>query len=105
MCETFHMISDCSCDLSLGLAQEKSIPIVPFYASFEGERHQEKILKLASEIFISIFFLPERKFLSSALQQNSAVLCSRPRPKKTLYQKRIKMRKLHNCKSSQAVFI
>jgi len=84
MCETFHMISGCSCDLSLGLAQEKSIPIVPFYASFEGERHQEKILKLASEIFISIFLLPERKFLSSALQQNSAVLCSRPPAEKNI---------------------
>lgn len=35
MSETFHIISDGSCDLPPRLAQEKNITVVPFYVSFD----------------------------------------------------------------------
>lgn len=39
MTETFHIISDGSCDLPVKLAQEKNITIVPFYVSFDEEHY------------------------------------------------------------------
>ncbi len=39
MSETFHIISDGSCDLPIELAEEKNITIVPFYVSFEDEHY------------------------------------------------------------------
>lgn len=39
MTETFHIISDGSCDLPPKLAQEKNITIVPFYVSFDEEHY------------------------------------------------------------------
>ena len=35
MGETFHIVSDGSCDLPSELAQEKNITVVPFYVSFD----------------------------------------------------------------------
>lgn len=39
MSETFHIISDGSCDLPPALAQEKNITVVPFYVSFDDEHY------------------------------------------------------------------
>ena len=38
MSETFHIISDGSCDLPTGLVQKENITVVPFYVSFDDER-------------------------------------------------------------------
>lgn len=52
MTETFHIISDGSCDLPPKLAQEKNITIVPFYVSFDEEHY----LKENVEIDIRDFY-------------------------------------------------
>ena len=52
MTETFHIISDGSCDLPVKLAQEKNITIVPFYVSFDEEHY----LKENVEIDIRDFY-------------------------------------------------
>lgn len=52
MSETFHIISDGSCDLPSGLAQEKDITVVPFYVSFDDEHY----LKENTEIGIRDFY-------------------------------------------------
>ncbi len=39
MKESFHIVSDGSCDLPPELAQEKNITIVPFYVSFDNEHY------------------------------------------------------------------
>lgn len=39
MGETFHIISDGSCDLPVKLTQEKNITVVPFYVSFDDEHY------------------------------------------------------------------
>ena len=52
MTETFHIISDGSCDLPPKLAQEKNITIVPFYVSFDDEHY----LKENVEIDIRDFY-------------------------------------------------
>lgn len=52
MSETFHIISDGSCDLPSSLAQEKNITVVPFYVSFDDERY----LKEKTEIAVRDFY-------------------------------------------------
>lgn len=42
MKETFHIISDGSCDLPPALAQEKNITVVPFYVSFDDKCYQKE---------------------------------------------------------------
>lgn len=39
MSETFHIISDGSCDLPVEQAEEKNITVVPFYVSFDDENY------------------------------------------------------------------
>ncbi|MCI8673458.1 MAG: DegV family protein [Lachnospiraceae bacterium] len=39
MSETFHIISDGSCDLPVELAAEKNITVVPFYVSFDDGQY------------------------------------------------------------------
>lgn len=39
MKETFHIISDGSCDLPPELAREKNVTVVPFYVSFDEEHY------------------------------------------------------------------
>lgn len=39
MSETFHIISDGSCDLPPALTKEKNITVVPFYVSFDEEHY------------------------------------------------------------------
>jgi len=39
MSETFHIISDGSCDLPVELVREKNITVVPFYVSFDDEHY------------------------------------------------------------------
>lgn len=39
MSESFHIISDGSCDLPPALAREKNITVVPFYVSFDDEHY------------------------------------------------------------------
>ncbi len=39
MRETFHIISDGSCDLPVSLTQEKNITVVPFYVSFDDQHY------------------------------------------------------------------
>ena len=39
MSESFHIISDGSCDLPADLAEEKNITVVPFYVSFDDEHY------------------------------------------------------------------
>lgn len=52
MNETFHIISDGSCDLPVELTQEKNITVVPFYVSFDDEHY----LKENVEINIRDFY-------------------------------------------------
>lgn len=52
MSETFHIISDGSCDLPTELAEEKNITVVPFYVSFDEEHY----LKEKEEIGIREFY-------------------------------------------------
>ena len=58
MSETFHIISDGSCDLPSSLVQEKNITVVPFYVSFDDERY----LKEKTEIAVRDFYqmMPEK---------------------------------------------
>ena len=39
MHETFHIISDGSCDLPQDLVKDKNITVVPFYVSFDDEHY------------------------------------------------------------------
>lgn len=52
MSETFHIISDGSCDLPQQLAREKNITVVPFYVSFDEEHY----LKENTEIGVRDFY-------------------------------------------------
>lgn len=52
MKESFHIVSDGSCDLPPELAREKNITIVPFYVSFDDEHY----LKENVEIDIRDFY-------------------------------------------------
>ncbi len=46
MSDTFHIISDGSCDLPPRLTEEKNITVVPFYVSFDGEHYQKEIVEI-----------------------------------------------------------
>ena len=46
MKETFHIISDGSCDLSPELAREKNITVVPFYVSFDDEHYYKENVEI-----------------------------------------------------------
>lgn len=52
MTESFHIISDGSCDLPEQLVQEKNITVVPFYVSFDDEHY----FKEKAEIDIRDFY-------------------------------------------------
>ena len=52
MTESFHIISDGSCDLPELLVQEKNITVVPFYVSFDDEHY----FKEKAEIDIRDFY-------------------------------------------------
>lgn len=46
MSETFHIISDGSCDLPTELAQEKNITVVPFYVSFDDAHYLKENVQI-----------------------------------------------------------
>ncbi len=49
--ETFHIISDGSCDLPPELAAEKNITVVPFYVSFDDEHYEKEIAEVGIRDF------------------------------------------------------
>lgn len=51
MSETFHIISDGSCDLPTALTQEKNITVVPFYVSFDEEQYYKENVDIAIRDF------------------------------------------------------
>ncbi|MDE6845500.1 MAG: DegV family protein [Lachnospiraceae bacterium] len=51
MRESFHIISDGSCDLPPELAQEKNITIVPFYVSFDDEHYLKENVEIGIRDF------------------------------------------------------
>ena len=51
MSETFHIVSDGSCDLSPALAEEKNITIVPFYVSFDDEHYLKENIDITVRDF------------------------------------------------------
>ena len=51
MNETFHIISDGSCDLPSGLAEEKNITVVPFYVSFDDEHYLKEDVEIGIRDF------------------------------------------------------
>lgn len=51
MSETFHIISDGSCDLPPELAKEKNITIVPFYVSFDDEHYLKENIDITVRDF------------------------------------------------------
>lgn len=51
MSETFHIISDGSCDLPTTLVQEKNITVVPFYVSFDEEQYLKENVDIAVRDF------------------------------------------------------
>lgn len=51
MRETFHIISDGSCDLPTALVQEKNITVVPFYVSFDEEQYFKENVDIAIRDF------------------------------------------------------
>ena len=51
MSETFHIISDGSCDLPPELTQEKNITVVPFYVSFDDEHYFKENVEIGIRDF------------------------------------------------------
>lgn len=51
MSETFHIISDGSCDLPLELVKEKNITVVPFYVSFDDEHYFKENVEIGIRDF------------------------------------------------------
>lgn len=51
MSETFHIISDGSCDLPPELTQEKNITVVPFYVSFDDEHYYKENVEIGIRDF------------------------------------------------------
>lgn len=51
MSETFHIISDGSCDLPMELTKEKDITVVPFYVSFDDEHYEKEIVEIGIRDF------------------------------------------------------
>ncbi len=51
MKETFHIISDGSCDLPVELAQEKNITVVPFYVSFDDKNYFKENVEIGIRDF------------------------------------------------------
>ena len=51
MSETFHVISDGSCDLPVDLTKEKDITVVPFYVSFDDEHYEKEIVEIGIRDF------------------------------------------------------
>lgn len=46
MSETFHIISDGSCDLPPALTREKNVTVVPFYVSFDDEHYLKENIEI-----------------------------------------------------------
>lgn len=51
MSETFHIISDGSCDLPTALTLEKNITVVPFYVSFDDEHYLKENVEIGIRDF------------------------------------------------------
>lgn len=51
MSETFHIISDGSCDLPVELVQEKNITVVPFYVSFDDQKYLKENVEIGVREF------------------------------------------------------
>ena len=51
MSETFHIISDGSCDLPEKLVKEKDITVVPFYVSFDDEHYFKENVEIGIRDF------------------------------------------------------
>lgn len=51
MSETFHIISDGSCDLPTGLVQEKNVTVVPFYVSFDDVNYLKENIDIGIRDF------------------------------------------------------
>ncbi len=51
MTETFHIISDGSCDLPTELVQEKNITVVPFYVSFDDTHYYKENVEIGIRDF------------------------------------------------------
>lgn len=51
MSETYHIISDGSCDLPLELIREKNITVVPFYVSFDDEHYLKENVEISIRDF------------------------------------------------------
>lgn len=51
MSETFHIISDGSCDLPPELTQERNITVVPFYVSFDDEHYYKENVEIGIRDF------------------------------------------------------
>lgn len=51
MSETFHIISDGSCDLPVELTREKNITVVPFYVSFDDEHYLKENVEISIRDF------------------------------------------------------
>ena len=51
MSESFHIVSDGSCDLPVNLTQEKNITVVPFYVSFDEEHYLKENVEIGIRDF------------------------------------------------------
>lgn len=51
MSETFHIISDGSCDLPVSLTKEKNITVVPFYVSFDDKHYLKENIEIGIRDF------------------------------------------------------
>ena len=51
MSETFHIISDGSCDLPAELVKERNITVVPFYVSFAEEHYFKENVEIGIRDF------------------------------------------------------
>lgn len=49
--ETFHIISDGSCDLPPEVTAEQNITVVPFYVTFDGEHYEKEIVEIGIRDF------------------------------------------------------
>ncbi len=51
MSESFHIVSDGSCDLPAELAKEKNVTVVPFYVSFDDENYLKEGVQIGVRDF------------------------------------------------------
>lgn len=67
MSESFHIISDGSCDLPADLAEEKNITVVPFYVSFDDEHYFKENVEIGIRDFYQMMVVQKGVYPKSSM--------------------------------------